>query len=247
MSWEVRQTGSWEANLGVCGRGRRGRSGQNWSARENQCQPVRLWLLSQWSLGFFIIGLQKGGAGAGLVEGAGGVGGTGLGCGLAPVGGPASPYKVCGLNTGPLGVVTFSIWVSAGPQLYFHLGCLASVPVVVAPNPELEGEENSRKCSTNLAKLTDRKATVTVSHQPGFQNTSFNHTPGFPDGSVCKESACSVGDTEMQVRSLGQVELLEEENGNPLHYSHRKHPKDRGAWRATVHGGAQRSWTQLND
>ena len=133
------------------------------------------------------------------------------------MGGPASPYKVCGLNTGPLGVVTFSIWVSAGPQLHFHLGCLASVPVVVAPNPELEGEENSRKCSTNLAKLTDRKATVTVSHQPGFQNTSFNHTLGFPDGSVCKESTCSAGDTEMQVRSLGQVELLEEENGNPLH------------------------------
>ena len=147
------------------------------------------------------------------------------------------PYKVCGLNTGPLSVITFSICVSAGPQLHFHLWCLASVPVVVTPNPELEGEENSRKRSTNLAKLTEGKATATASHQPGFQNTSFNDIPGFPDASVCKESACRVGDMETQVQSLGREDLLEEENSNPLHYSHRKHPKDRGAWWASVHGG----------
>ena len=111
-------------------------------------------------------------------------------------------------------MITFSICVSAGPQLHFHLWCLVSVPVVVTPNPELEGEENSRKRSTNLAKLTEGKATATASHQPGFQNTSFNDIPGFPDASVCKESACRVGDMETQVQSLGREDLLEEENSN---------------------------------
>ena len=134
-------------------------------------------------------------------------------------------------------MITFSIWVSAGLQLHFHLQCLASVPVAVIPNPALEGEENSRKRSTNLAKPTEGKATVTASRQRGFQNTFFNHTLGFPDGSVCKESACKAGGTETQVRSLGREDLLEEENGNPLHNSRGKHPKDRGTWRATVHVG----------
>ena len=30
-------------------------------------------------------------------------------------------------------------------------------------------------------------------------------------------------------------------NGNPLQYSHLRNPMDRGAWRATVHGGHKES------
>ena len=44
---------------------------------------------------------------------------------------------------------------------------------------------------------------------------------------------------EMQVRSLGQEEPLEEENGNPLEYSCLKNPMNRGAWRATVQSVAK--------
>ena len=37
-----------------------------------------------------------------------------------------------------------------------------------------------------------------------------------------------------------------EGTGNPLQYSCLGNPRDRGAWRATVHGAAK-SWTQLSD
>ena len=57
---------------------------------------------------------------------------------------------------------------------------------------------------------------------------------GFPDGSVGKEPACNAGDTGEWVRSLGQEDSLEEENGNPLQYSCLKNPMDREAWWATV-------------
>ena len=39
---------------------------------------------------------------------------------------------------------------------------------------------------------------------------------------------------EIQVRSLGQEDSLEKENGTPLQYSCLGNPMDRGAWRATV-------------
>ena len=40
---------------------------------------------------------------------------------------------------------------------------------------------------------------------------------------------------EMPVQSLGQEDLLEEENGNLVHYSClKKIPVDRGAWQAMV-------------
>ena len=40
----------------------------------------------------------------------------------------------------------------------------------------------------------------------------------------------------MQVKSLGQEDPLEEENGNQLQYSCLGNPMDRGTWWATVHG-----------
>ena len=64
-----------------------------------------------------------------------------------------------------------------------------------------------------------------------------------PGGSEGKASACNVGD-------LGSIPRLGrspgEGNGNPLQYPYLENPKDRGAWRATVHGVAQ-SRTRLSD
>ena len=61
--------------------------------------------------------------------------------------------------------------------------------------------------------------------------------PGGPDG---KESACSVGDPGLvpgSGRSPGGG------NGNRFQYSCPENPMDRGAWRATVHGGLKKSDT----
>ena len=66
---------------------------------------------------------------------------------------------------------------------------------------------------------------------------------GFPAGSVDKESTCSSGDAELILQS---GRCPGEGNGNPLQYSCLGNPKDRGAWRATVHGVAK-SRTQLSD
>ena len=72
---------------------------------------------------------------------------------------------------------------------------------------------------------------------------SNTFSSGFPGGSDCKESACSVGDWGS---ILGSGKSLEEGYGNLLHYSCLEHPMDRGAWWARVHG-VTKSWkTFLN-
>ena len=48
---------------------------------------------------------------------------------------------------------------------------------------------------------------------------------------------------ETQVQSLGQEDPLEKERDNPLKYSYLENPMDRGAQRATVHGGHKKSDT----
>ena len=58
-----------------------------------------------------------------------------------------------------------------------------------------------------------------------------------------KVSACNEGDTGL-IPELGRS--LGEENGNPLQYSCLENSKDRGAWRATVHGVAK-SRTRLSN
>ena len=56
---------------------------------------------------------------------------------------------------------------------------------------------------------------------------------GFPGGSDGKESACNAGDLGS---GPGSGRSPGEGNGNPLHYFCPGNPRDRGAWRATVHG-----------
>ena len=51
---------------------------------------------------------------------------------------------------------------------------------------------------------------------------------------------------ETWVHSLGQEDLLQKGNGYPLQYSRLENARDRGAWRAAVHG-VTKSWTQLSD
>ena len=55
----------------------------------------------------------------------------------------------------------------------------------------------------------------------------------FPGGSVLKNLPASAGDMSLVP---GLVRSPEEGNGNPLQYSCLGNPKDRGAWRAVVHG-----------
>ena len=63
------------------------------------------------------------------------------------------------------------------------------------------------------------------------------------NGSDGKESACGAG-------NLGSIPVLErspkEGNGYTLQYFCLENPRDRGAWRATVHGVAK-SRTQLSN
>ena len=68
-----------------------------------------------------------------------------------------------------------------------------------------------------------------------------NCLKGFPGGSDSKESAHNVGDPGSipgSGRSLG------EGNDNPLQYSCLENSKDRGVWRATVHGVTKSDTTE---
>ena len=68
--------------------------------------------------------------------------------------------------------------------------------------------------------------------------------PGFPHGSVVKESTCSAGDAGDPGSILGLGKSLGGEHGNPFQYPCLENPVDRGAWWATVLGIAK-SHTQL--
>ena len=66
---------------------------------------------------------------------------------------------------------------------------------------------------------------------------------GFPGGSDGQESACNTGDQGL-ISELGRSSR--EGNGNPLQYSCLENSKDRGAWRAMVHG-VRKIQAQLSD
>ena len=68
--------------------------------------------------------------------------------------------------------------------------------------------------------------------------------PGFPGGSVGKESACNAGDTGDMYSISGSGRSPGEGDGNPLQYSCLENPMDRGGWWATVHEVAK-SQTRL--
>ena len=59
--------------------------------------------------------------------------------------------------------------------------------------------------------------------------------PGFPGGSVGKESACNAGDTGDMCSIPGSGRSPREGHGNPLQYSCLENLMDRGGWWATVH------------
>ena len=59
---------------------------------------------------------------------------------------------------------------------------------------------------------------------------------GFPGGSVVKNPSTNAGDTG-DVHSIpGSGRSPGGGNGNPVQYSCLENPRDRGVWRATVHG-----------
>ena len=103
----------------------------------------------------------------------------------------------------------------------------------------LAGHSSSSACSL-CSPLT---ASLTHSHSPTPASLYKGPMipPGCPGGSDSKESACKAGDADSVPgweRSPG------EESGNPLQCSCLENSKDRGAWRAAVHGVTQ-SWTRL--
>ena len=85
----------------------------------------------------------------------------------------------------------------------------------------------------------------------GFYSTihSRRGAGGFPDGSIVEKppakqmTTCNAGDVG-SIPGLGRSPG--EENGNPFQYSCLENPRDRGAWRATVHGATE-SQTRLSD
>ena len=68
---------------------------------------------------------------------------------------------------------------------------------------------------------------------------------GFSSGPVVKKPPANAGDTRdtASIPGLGRAPGVG--NSNSLQYSHLENSRDRGAWRATVHGVAK-SWTQLS-
>ena len=63
---------------------------------------------------------------------------------------------------------------------------------------------------------------------------------GFPGCSVVKNLPINAG----VAGDMGQEDPLEEEKGNPLHYTCLENPMGRGTWRGTVHRVTQNR-TQL--
>ena len=67
---------------------------------------------------------------------------------------------------------------------------------------------------------------------------------GFPGALLVENPLASADGHKKQVRSLGRKDSPGGRHGDSLKCSCLEKPMDRGAWRATVHGGAQ-SWTRL--
>ena len=73
-------------------------------------------------------------------------------------------------------------------------------------------------------------------HRRKFLCRGYIFAFDFPCSLVGKQSACNAGD-QGSIPGLGR--FLRQGNGNPLQYSCLENPRDRGVWRATVHGIAR--------
>ena len=74
----------------------------------------------------------------------------------------------------------------------------------------------------------------------------YARSKGFLGGAVVKNPPANAGDAG-DMRSIpGPGRSFGAENDNPLQYSYLGNPMDRGAWGATVHGGAK-SQTRLSN
>ena len=69
---------------------------------------------------------------------------------------------------------------------------------------------------------------------------------GFPGGSAIKNPPAVQETQKMWALSLGQEDPPGGRKGSPLQYSCPEIPRDRGVWRATVHGVTE-SRTQLSN
>ena len=69
---------------------------------------------------------------------------------------------------------------------------------------------------------------------------------GFPGGAVVKNPPANAGDARDADSIPESGRSPGGGNGNPLQSSCLENSRDRGAWRATVHG-VTKSWTQLSD
>ena len=65
----------------------------------------------------------------------------------------------------------------------------------------------------------------------------YEFSEGFPDGSVVENPPVNVGNASL-IPGSGIYPRVR--NGNQLQYFFLENPTDRGAWWATVRGGAQR-------
>ena len=101
---------------------------------------------------------------------------------------------------------------------------LSIAPVTIALLPPFHSHHHHRCSYTSLRTMHQEQAS-------------------FSGGSDGKESACNAGDPGL-IPWLGRS--AGEGNGNPLQYSCLEDLKDRGAWRAAVHGVAK-SQTGLSD
>ena len=108
------------------------------------------------------------------------------------------------------------------------------------------GHSKAWACGAKGPDLGCRRFTISsLSHDSPWRRDRLPSSAflGFPGGSDCKESICNAGD-------LGSIPGLGRSPGggcgNPFQYCCLEHPRDRGAWRATVHG-VTKDQTRLRD
>ena len=96
---------------------------------------------------------------------------------------------------------------------------------------------------TDLLNLANASLHITIRYV--FINEIWGQMLGFPNGSAVKNLPAVQEPQELRVQSPNNEDPPGEGNGDPLQCSWLETPRDRGAWRPTVHGVAK-IWTQLS-